>query len=40
VTEGSVRGSCASREKRMSITGPCTVSFKEGLASVYQARHG
>jgi UDP-glucuronate 4-epimerase len=40
LVEGSVRGSCASLVKRKSITGPCKVTFKEGLAAVYQARHG
>ncbi len=34
--DGTSRGSIASSEKRSSITGPCTVTWKDGLRRVYE----
>jgi hypothetical protein len=33
--DGTSRGSIASSDKRAAITGPCAVSWKDGLRRVY-----
>ena len=38
--EGTSRGSIASNEKRLAITGPCKVSWKDGLRRVYDELYG
>lgn len=38
--EGTTRGSIADVTKRMSITGPCSVSWRDGIRRVYASRHG
>ena len=39
-TPGTLRGSIASTERRLAITGPCTVTWREGLRRAYDARYG
>ena len=36
----SLRGSIADVSKRLSITGPCKVSWREGIKRVFKERHG
>jgi hypothetical protein len=36
----SLRGSIADVSKRLSITGPCKVSWRDGLRRVFEERHG
>lgn len=38
--DGTTRGSIADVTKRLSITGPCTVSWRVGLRRVFEERHG
>jgi nucleoside-diphosphate-sugar epimerase len=38
--EGTLRGSIASNARRLSLTGPCTVDWREGLRRTIAARHG
>jgi hypothetical protein len=40
VTElpGTLRGSIADNTKRMSFTGPCTVSWRDGMRDAYESR--
>ena len=38
--EGTTRGSIADVSKRRSITGPCTVSWRDGIRRVLAERHG
>lgn len=38
--DGTTRGSIADITKRRSITGPCTVSWRDGLRRVFEERHG
>jgi hypothetical protein len=38
--DGTTRGSIADVSKRLSITGPCTVSWRDGLRRVFDERHG
>jgi hypothetical protein len=38
--DGTTRGSIADVSKRRSITGPCTVSWRDGLRRVFEERHG
>ena len=37
-TPGTLRGSIASDAKRASFTGPCTVSWKDGIRRVWESR--
>lgn len=37
--EGTLRGSIADTTRRMSITGPCTVDWREGLRRTIASRH-
>jgi len=39
-TPGTLRGSIASNERRLAATGPCTVTWREGLRRAYDARYG
>ncbi len=39
-TPGTLRGSVADVSKRLSITGPCRVGWREGLTRTWAARHG
>jgi nucleoside-diphosphate-sugar epimerase len=36
---GSIRGSASDSTKRRSITGPCRVSWKDGMRAMYDARY-
>jgi nucleoside-diphosphate-sugar epimerase len=36
----SLRGSIADVSKRLSITGPCKVSWRDGIKRVFEERHG
>ena len=36
---GTLRGSVSNVTKRLSITGPCSVSWKDGLQRTYEQRH-
>lgn len=36
---GTLRGSVTDTAKRMSITGPCTVSWRDGLRRTYESRY-
>ena len=38
VIPGTLRGSIASNVKRLAITGPCAVDFRDGLRRVHQER--
>lgn len=38
--EGTTRGSIADVSKRRSITGPCTVPWRDGIRRVFAERHG
>ena len=38
--DGTTRGSIADVTKRMAITGPCTVSWRDGVRRVFEERHG
>lgn len=38
--DGTTRGSIADVTRRRSITGPCTVSWRDGIRRVYESRHG
>jgi len=38
-TAGTLRGSVADVEKRRAITGPCSVSWRDGLRRVFAERH-
>ena len=38
--EGTTRGSIADVTKRRSITGPCTVNWRDGIRRVFASRHG
>lgn len=37
---GTLRGSVTDNTRRASFTGPCTVGWREGIRSVFEARHG
>jgi len=37
-TPGTLRGSIASNERRVSFTGPCTVDWRDGLRQVWESR--
>jgi len=37
---GTLRGSVADNTRRLSITGPCRVGWREGIKQVYQDRTG
>jgi nucleoside-diphosphate-sugar epimerase len=37
-TPGTLRGSIASNERRAALTGPCTVSWRDGLSRVWESR--
>lgn len=39
-TPGTLRGSIADVTKRRSITGPCAVSWRDGIRDVFQQRYG
>lgn len=39
-TPGTLRGSIADVSKRRALTGPCTVSWREGIKRVHRERHG
>jgi nucleoside-diphosphate-sugar epimerase len=39
-TPGTLRGSVADISRRSSITGPCKVGWRDGLARTWAARHG
>lgn len=36
--EGTLKGSIASNERRLAITGPCTVSWRDGIRDVVESR--
>jgi hypothetical protein len=36
----SLRGSIADVSKRLSITGPCQVSWRDGIKRVFEERYG
>ncbi len=38
-TPGTLRGSIAGDTKRASFTGPCTVTWKDGIRRVWESRH-
>lgn len=38
--DGTTRGSIADVRKRLSITGPCKVSWRDGIRRVFEERHG
>jgi len=38
-TPGTLRGSIADVAKRRAITGPCTVSWRDGIRRVFEVRH-
>ena len=37
---GTLRGSVTDNTRRASFTGPCTVGWREGIRSAFEARHG
>src|SRR5215213_2934147 len=36
---GSIRGSASDSTKRRSITGPCRVSWRDGMRAMYEGRY-
>jgi hypothetical protein len=38
--DGTLRGSIADNTRRLGITGPCRVDWREGLRETWAARHG
>jgi hypothetical protein len=38
-TPNTLRGSIADVSKRLSITGPCKVSWRDGIRRVFEERH-
>lgn len=36
---GTLRGSIASNERRIALTGPCAVTWRDGMRSMMEARH-
>jgi hypothetical protein len=39
VVDGTLRGNCLDATKRQAITGPCTVSWKDGFRRMYEGRY-
>jgi hypothetical protein len=39
VVDGTLRGNTLDNTKRLSITGPCTVSWKDGFKRMYEERY-
>jgi hypothetical protein len=37
---GTLRGSVTDNTRRASFTGPCTMGWREGIRSAFEARHG